>query len=125
MEEEDLRIGNWVKFNGLIGQMTGGNFFKFGETMKNGVKPLDYFKIKPIPLTEEWLLRFGCRKINNSMFKLGAFTFQGSTINDGGDLVNKMITSIKSYKICYQGKFLTNKEFVHEWQNLYFSLTGE
>ena len=66
--------------------------------------------IEPIPLTEEWLLNGGAIKLNNGLFKMGAFRFEISN-----DYV----------RVTYQGVFLCNIKYVHNWQNLYHALTGQ
>jgi hypothetical protein len=64
---------------------------------------------KPIPLTEEWLLRFGFEKKYKN-YEMGDFMFfKGSC-------------SRISYKLSLIG---INIKHVHQLQNLYFALTGE
>ena len=82
--------------------------------------------IKPIPLTEEWLLRFGFEK-GNKVYK-DAFS------------INLLKTDLYLRKCYYGGYYwgfnLENKldcefndaksvKYVHQLQNLYFALTGE
>lgn len=58
MQENELRIGNYVIFGGeYVATMSGDNFFKFGQRVSNNISALEYFDIKPIPLTEDWLVR--------------------------------------------------------------------
>jgi len=111
--KEELRIGNWVR---TINEKVEYQIEEPNDLNDTG--------IEPIPLNEEWLVKLGIKKINNSMFRIGALTFQGSQTDDGGDLHNKIMTSRKSWRICYQGKFLCNKEHVHQLQNLFHALTG-
>jgi hypothetical protein len=69
-------------------------------------------KYKPIPLTEEWLLKFGFIKTDYDNFKYyhkGLFQIKHG---------------IKSY--WYQSGDLPVKiEYVHQLQNIYFYLVGE
>ena len=73
-----------------------------------------YKSVQPIPLTEEWLLKFGFEKDEDNDFYLDASYFD----------------------ICYQNKKwylrqdgelfdLIDIDYVHQFQNLYFALTGE
>ena len=67
--------------------------------------------IKPIPLTEEWLMKFGFKKYN----KYGWYEINNyNQINLKGDyLVNGI-------------QCISNKIYnVHQLQNLYFAQTGE
>jgi hypothetical protein len=63
-------------------------------------------RIKPIPLTEEWLLKFGF-----DGWDLGKYTL----IRTNG---NFFITG-------HKGPIAQNIFFVHQLQNLYFALTNE
>ena len=126
MEAKELRIGNYLKTDREcqddyveVVEIYNENYFC---TCSAG---LNYQKehVKPIPLTEEWLVRFGIKKINNSMFRSGALTFQGTTLDNGGELHDRIITSRRGFRICLNGKFLVNLEHVHQLQNLYYSLT--
>lgn len=56
-------------------------------------------------LTNEIVESKGFKRINNSMWRLGAFTLQNGYKNDGGILYNKILTTIKAYKVCWSGKY--------------------
>lgn len=98
MRSNEFRIGNFYDHSGRVKKVTPiviEALFKSARLW-----------CKPIPLTEEWLLKFGF---------------------------------IKRYKDCYEfGKLILNDKFVmmdidihlelryvHQLQNLYFTLTGE
>jgi hypothetical protein len=76
--------------------------------------------ITPIPLTEEWLLKFGFNNINSKEYgiKCGSCWMSLSNPKDMGE-----------WQDCYcwifdRFKFIELK-YVHQLQNLYFALTGE
>lgn len=112
MKATELRIGNWV--DALCGN---GTYVE--DQVDSGVY-IDLFKdigkAKPIPLTKDWLLRFGFEldadapEFDNEYFKgplsinIPSVVFMG-----GGDNFNLNI----------------KMEYVHQIQNLYFALTGE
>ena len=108
MKANELRIGNWIKepieSGGKIGQV------KRIETDKDGYSHyLDH--CSPIPLTEEWLLKFGFIKhITTDVHP----TFAKGNIN-----VNDNIVYVSGYG------FINHIKHVHQLQNLYFALTGE
>lgn len=121
MKASDLRIGNLI-YNG-IGEVFPVN----GETINNfnaGQAVLGVFK--PIPLTEEWLIKMGFEKD----YKLEELEENRLKQWGYGD-----IQYANFIRICYHetGKFttsfhgtpLTKPKCVHQLQNLYHSLTGE
>ena len=75
---------------------------------------------EPIPLTEEWLLKFGCQR-----------TRQGWFISANYSLYNPLTEfntpSSKYYGLMFNDKYITTRAvvYVHQLQNLYFTLTGE
>jgi hypothetical protein len=66
--------------------------------------------IEPIPLTEEWLLKFGFE-----------YNEHGNFLSKGGLNYNK--GNRGSWHYCFTG--IRQIEFVHTLQNVFFSLTGE
>ena len=112
MKANELRIGNYFMDRG--GKVLRLDFWDSpGKLAMNNViegtvwHPLteDVKYAKPVPLTEEWLLRFGF--VND---KLEYFTIEYD--NHAG------------YGLFYRGNLLTGIEYVHQLQNLYFALTG-
>ena len=115
MTSSELRIGNIVQ-----------NVYKdtFGisqETLcdfANG-----YVNLKPITLTEEWLLKFGFKEYIDFGCKTKQFDLlplQGFSYNIDNKKVRVM------HKGNSQSHWLKNSiEYVHQLQNLYFALTGE
>lgn len=117
----ELRQGNWVERIGHPLKVTGiKNDDIFVDA--NGVE-LEYYifdGINPIPITEEWFLKFG-------------FTF------DKKDMTELLSPEVKHPKKYIKGvvKIIEQKDFfvfvryefqikyVHQLQNLYFALTGE
>jgi hypothetical protein len=113
MEAKELRIGNIFGFGEMIHEATHWDIRNLRVQELKGENSLTY---KPVPLTEEWLLKFG---------------FETSKWDDNNSL-RKMIGSndytivFYSNDICEIGGVITKKiEFVHQLQNLYFALTGE
>ena len=142
IQATELRIGNFI---GMNLEEYPNNFFtalEIGETMKvyEGLITLKGASIKrvetsfmyvddfePIPLNEDWLVRFGFEKdINTSWFRIGYFA-------EMEDVSNRMIigyNTVSNRLGCYQegdanGIFAQKTfQYVHQLQNLYFSLTG-
>ena len=102
MKANELRIGNYVNWiDGKIQEITGKDIHWKEKNDNTELSPFDF---APIPLTEEWLLKFGFRESNKYLFKykLG--------LKKRGDNYFYDNISIKH---------------VHQLQNLYFALTGE
>jgi hypothetical protein len=76
----------------------------------------DLESIQPIPLTEEWLLNFGFKKIGvNFQLKSFCLWYSSSEICYVWRFMN--VWEIEGRKVC-----LNN---VHQLQNFWFALTGE
>lgn len=115
MEITELRIGNY--FSKVVDDIHYGDYVvtkidkdnlvnEHGEAIYIGY-------CEPIPLTEEWLLKFGFRPLDNKNWHLGKIkVWSGATriyfqFNTPDDIDDVEI------------------EYVHQLQNLYFALTGE
>lgn len=112
MKAEELRIGNWV---GNIGdpneyRIAAQNILVEAKANKQG-----YTRYRPIPLTEEWLLRFG--------LKFSGYNDEDKAIykiNDEVWIVQNIVT--KKY---YLDQYVIEIKYVHRLQNLYFALKKE
>lgn len=123
MKATELRIGNYVECVDGIDQIseireTGVKLLKFNAHEPENL--IHYFDwIKPLPITQEWLERFG-------------FVYD----NDEDELIldDKLGVSLMCAHdsiVYYKGNLeplwvdvLLNIEYVHQLQNLYFALTG-
>ena len=116
--KSELRIGNLL---------TVGNYdVKVIEIHHLGVQVCDLEetqdtwelytdRIKPIPLTEEWLEKFGFEKDENGLYKL----FNQSEVPI---LLNEDLNGWTCDGINFS---INNTQYVHQLQNLYFALKGE
>lgn len=126
MKASELRIGNLVYIDKNevleIESITeiGANLRHGSETIYfddlAGFGDKSHDVIKPIPLTEEWFLKFGFKKVGTN-FELDFFVLWYS-----------------SYQNCFVWRFMNidsnadrpiSLKYVHQLQNLYFALTGE
>lgn len=117
MKTNELRIGNKLIISDEIVTVTA----IFSDTIHSTNENRNYagFSLelyKGIPLTEEWLLKFGFYK------------------NDENYYVKENQTSIDLIKILFdefnfyaenRGVVLREIKYIHQLQNLYFTLTGE
>jgi len=107
MKANELRIGNYVE---TTDKRHNEKYIKVEsilfETINVQFREYNLKHIQPIPLTEEWLIKFG--------FK-----------NHG--IINSYCFVDEKLRIDYLSNeyFPRHVEFVHELQNIYFALTGE
>ena len=126
MKANELRIGNLVYFLGNIHEIEGlskrlrpdvGHFL-----LSNIEHAQKGFHLKPIPLTEEWLVKFGFVDMDNEGTQWSM---------NGPDCDFCLWTYIKGSNYTYnfenyQWQINPIKvKYVHQLQNLYFSLTGD
>ena len=130
MKVKELKIGNYLFFEKEIQQVSS---IHSDETIRlkanadencHGCYSVTQTNIKPIPITEEWLIKFGYVK-----FKSNEIYNEWGLIIDG----------ILKYKIIETVNYLKNNskftipnsdkpimiQYIHQLQNLYFVLTGE
>jgi len=120
LQASELRIGNLVKHDGKIGAVCviyedAINFTD--ETSLVGWYTLEFdseTELKPIPLTEDWLLRMGFKK------EYEYYTFPGTETILLDPNLKCFTTGDDNCSV-----FFKTPEYVHQLQNLYFALTGE
>ncbi len=129
MQASELRIGNFVLSNNLItkiefitedGINQDVDFGQYGSMNYEAwfSNDLQNRYIEPIPLTEEWLLKFGFKEnIISLVLETDNFFFSYSKKN-------------QKFEVQYNSRdghrlFPVKIEHVHQVQNLYFALTGE
>jgi hypothetical protein len=107
MKANELRIGNYVYDN--LGGVLKIKGISLDSTLSH---------IKPIPLTEEWLFKFGF-KMNMDNFDWNA----GLGVNCIGDF-ELSLRYTDNIGWFYRSK-CTPIKYVHQLQNLYFAITGD
>jgi hypothetical protein len=127
--KNELRIGNFINCVFSTRHCEVVEITTDDLKLKNGYA--DYSQIEPIPLTEEWLLKFGFEK---EYFYGDDAKFIWWQLNDFGlEIFNtnkeQGRTSIESKDVgfFYEPMYMDYIEIkhVHQLQNLYFALTGE
>ena len=106
MKNTEIRIGNIINRNGLIVAVDEQTFWD----MKNNPK-----QYEPVPLTEDWLEKFGFQKTKfESSIKTLKYEWTSIYFNNG---YIEISVRGHSYPVSIQ--------HAHQLQNLYFALTGE
>jgi len=133
LKANELRIGNWIADRGgkqwQIDHWESMNKVsaKTPVSMCMGIlmegHPLteyvDY--LKPIPLTEDWLIRFGGKPLKNGYW-ISITNLRGELHFETFNHTDEIVTTIKSQ---FSDLILDRIKYVHTFQNLYFALTGE
>lgn len=126
MKAEELRIGNWIHDTGEDGgfyQVDGiyppsNGFEYYSISYRNGsfrtiLEDEEDNYIQPIPLTEEWLVKFGGvidREDDSYVFKSGLYV----SVNYKSEAI-----------LFFNGIELCEFNYVHQLQNRYFALTNK
>lgn len=115
MEAQELRLGNWIEVicNDIVVPDSIEECNRYH--LKDLVKGSDYYSYKPIPLTEEWLLKFGFHR-SQFMFYDGSFAYYKGDF--GIDLTGQPTWGDPQIGILHI-------KHVHQLQNLYFALVGK
>jgi hypothetical protein len=123
MKAKEFRIGNLIKTHGAITTVDARTIFDFNT---------DERKKEPIPLTKEWLIKFGFEKNGFGSFEYERprkisirvkvmFTDDYVYLRQSNDEC-----SANDSLIAIWNKDVARRDmYVHEWQNLFFALTGE
>jgi hypothetical protein len=111
MKASELRLGNYV-------------YDTLGKVNKIDLEAITYIvkeprnQVKPIPLTEEWLLKFELEQHHVDYY---CDTFMLRQIDEHEWIVKYYPEELGSAKLIKKGIIL---KYVHQLQNLCFGLTG-
>ena len=108
MKANELRIGNY--YYGDVLFPSEYNVITANDLVELDSDPLDDY-YQPLPLTEEWLLKFGFKKSDN--YGNDEYRLDGYSYFRGSFYISDCDECGESVEI----------NFVHELQNLYFALT--
>jgi hypothetical protein len=119
MKAEELRIGNYVELSIL--QNNGDFKYELIRVIANCIKDAERYGddwcARPIPLTEEWLMKFGFVPIDER-------GYSKEVVNKEDNYEYNFVLSKLAYgydnDVC-----LYVIQYIHQLQNLYFALTGE
>lgn len=121
MKATELRIGNWVKRDSQPdGFVIDARSIELCE-----MRPQEY---EPIPLTAEWLERFGFEDVysNKNLYSLsiisGGFAQIVSVGNTSGEISVALNIGSNDFS---DFEASINLHHIHQLQNLYYSLTGK
>ena len=121
MKAQELRVGNhYIDICGAVNEWSNHSFEHYRYVR------ISLSKLKPILLTEEWLIKFGFENdINSSMVQ---FWTLGKFILYHENYIHTETTNREYFELSnYYDVVGSSQEiiYVHQLQNLYFALTGE
>lgn len=122
MKASDLRIGNWVNLRKMKVRIelyqidSGFDLYMLDKT--------DCFDVTPIPLTEEWLLKFGWVKENNYLWCEDVPYIVKMKFKKDGSIWLGNVLEVH-FGSGFSKKRNNGVKYIHQLQNLYFALTGE
>ena len=111
MKANELRIGNYVNYNE-------------DPFVIKMIRDREYNDFIPIPLTEEWLLKFGF-ELQYGFGGIRRYYKDRYLIEKG---ISQFFDNGMSFRITINNTESTHAnsiKYVHQLQNLYFALTGE
>lgn len=109
MKANELRIGNFTEQGQIKNFWERGVHFGFG-------KCYEFNELKPIPLTEEWLLKFGFEIDKTYVSEQNPYL---------DHIKNEVRISMPYFSFEYGDGAFNELKYVHQLQNLYFALTGK
>lgn len=123
MKAQELRVGNWIQREDLFdGSSREDQIIFLGEkaTVTGPIKVIArYEDLKGIPLTEDWLRRFGFDAELKTSHSTGLPV--DFAVYRKGPLTYNQIQEMW----WLNGKFERGIKYVHQLQNLYHALMGE
>jgi hypothetical protein len=126
MNAKELRIGNYVN----IGLKSSGLRTDYDAITASGLMDLQVnkerssFIYEPIPLTEEWLVKFGFKKDDEDDYCFKGFHVEDRNLNLSLP-IDKMLRLKDGFGCWSVGGYLRDVKYVHQLQNLYFTLINE
>jgi len=115
MKASELMLGNYIQYlSGDIFQVSAVDFEIIEQVA-------DYLKPKPIPLNEEWLIKFGwiwneeCKSYEKYPNGDARMNLQWRDLSGSYTMFNYVLKALIAERIYY----------VHQLQNLFYALTGE
>ena len=121
MNANELRIGNYFKWISTQEIDTVEEIVTYDKSTYD-INSVSISDCEPVPLNEEWLLKFGFKKVNDNFITIESYHYENKNcwiyfIADGFEL--ELNTLSERNNLCRTYKY------VHQLQNLYFAITGE
>jgi hypothetical protein len=116
MDARELRIGNYLMQGEVVSINLDRVFTQHEGIMYTALTPEEFI---PIPLSEDWLFKFGFEKAERNYYTKQFNSDQRIMIKMHEERSHVMLRSDDLSLGIY------GLDYVHKLQNLYFALTGE
>lgn len=120
MKASELRIGNLVNDNGYNSIIGVIDSHYHSIQISGSPRTIALETIEPIPLTEEWMLKFGFKPSEAKTAKKYIY------YSDSYNFRKAKVICTEKYgsRVVIAGTVIEIK-YIHQLQNLYFALTGK
>jgi hypothetical protein len=129
MRTNELRIGNLYNQFGVTIQATGTTISKLEKSLESQLW------CKPIPLTEDWLIKLGFKLLRKDEFNDYTQIVYGKSIIKGDEDHSEKLVIYLPFNRCEIGEYNPRNDdysyvlnvdidYVHQLQNLFHSLSG-
>lgn len=130
---KDLRIGNYVSIQNETVKVesiddTGINLnvdYHLSEIDYGAMFNNSYPYLKPILITEEWLVKFGFVKEINQDDNFTNIKFTIGKVSMRKEIWKGYTDDLFNFTLYFGDDCLISLQFLHQLQNLYYFLTGE
>lgn len=121
MNAKDLRIGNLLQYTDFqkVKKHLRGTTFKVTADDILFLSTYSVNYVEPIPLTEEWLIKFGFKRIQEDKYGCHYENDECWVYLSRNGFDIEVITRNKRFNL------LRTYKYVHQLQNLYFAITGK
>lgn len=118
MNAKELRIGFYYMHDGSVFEMDS-------TTLSSILIVGGEYEYDPIPLTEDWLVRFGFKKSKCYLGMREGMTREILFIYPTKSGMYVSLWFPKAYTESDEDHYLKEINYVHQLQNLYYALTGQ
>ena len=136
MDSRELRIGNYIQYCDMKAyKVVGFDDFGIDFDDEEVILSSGYEYFEPEPLTEEWLIKFGFKLLRKDEFNDYTQIVYGKSIIVGDEDNSEKLVIYLPFNRCEIGEYNPKDDdysyvlnidinYVHQAQNLFYSLTN-
>ena len=113
IQANELRIGNYyIDITDELRELSGYELWQM--TVKENKGNLGIMEYQPVPITQQRLIDLGFEDIGSYEYILGNALMLDNAYTDKG-----------VWNFVYENSYITEFNYIHQLQNLYFAITGK
>jgi len=113
IQANELRIGNYyIDITDELRELSGYELWQM--TVKENKGNLGIMEYQPVPITQQRLIDLGFEDIGGHEYILGNALMLDNAYTDKG-----------VWNFVYENSYITEFNYIHQLQNLYFAITGK